>query len=64
MHAVIIIGLDLAKNTFQLRGTTSDGTVIYRPFLDLEGAEILKYRVADSDGPYTEAWATVDVVGV
>ncbi len=30
MGEVTIIGVDLAKNVFQLHGAASDGTVVYR----------------------------------
>ena len=30
MKEVTIIGIDLAKNVFQLHGATNDGTVVFR----------------------------------
>ena len=44
MKEVSIIGLDLAKNSFQLHGASSDGAVVFRK--KLSRVQVLKFLAA------------------
>ena len=44
MKEVSIIGLDLAKNSFQLHGASADGAVVFRK--KLSRSQVLKFMAA------------------
>ncbi len=44
MEVVSIIGLDLAKNSFQLHGASADGAVVFRK--KLSRGQVLKFLAA------------------
>ena len=60
MKEVSIIGVDLAKNVFQLHGAAADGTVVFRKKLSrpqfsasCRGIRVVSSRWRHAAGPFT-----------